>query len=123
MGRTVNAAGVKNHVLKVWTENWTKSSIHQVIVFEALLNELNDAGVNAEIVFNVDGDAYVIEAQSSTGQVLEIGPGTLTIINGEQVLTSRVSGLNVYREDGSAVESSTANEFELFVLAVIDTCR
>lgn len=123
METTVNTVGIKNHVLKVWTENWTKSSIHQVVVFDALLHELKNSGVNAEIVFNVDGDAYVIQVQSPTGHVLEIGPGTLTIINGEQVLTSRVSGLNVYREDGSTVENPMANEFELLILAIIDTCR
>lgn len=113
---------VKVHTVKVWSANWTESTTHELVIFDALLEDLLQAEIAAEIVFNVDGDAYVINVESHEGK-LELGPGTLTSINGQEVLTSRVSGLNVYREDGSTVSFDTCSSFEAFILTVIEACH
>lgn len=113
----------KVHTVKVWSSNWTECTTHDLVIFDALLDDLLQAGIKASIDFNVDGDAYVIKVECTTGTCFEIGPGTLTEINGQEVLTSRVSGLNVYREDGSILTFSEANEFEAFILTVIEACK
>lgn len=112
----------KVHNVTVWNNNWTVSTQHELIIFDALQSDLLEAGVKASTVFNEDGDAYVIKVESGEGNY-EIGPGTLTLINGQEVLTSRVTGLNVYREDGSTVEFSESTEFEVFILTIIEGCR
>lgn len=112
----------KVHTVTVWNNNWTVSTQHELIIFEALQSDLLDAGIKASTVFNEDGDAYVIKVESAEGN-FEIGPGTLTLINGKEVLTSRVSGLNVYREDGTTVEFDNSTDFEAFILTVIEACR
>lgn len=112
----------KIHTVTAWSNDWTVSTQHELIIFEALQNDLLDAGIKASTVFNEDGDAYVIKVESEEGD-FEIGPGTLTFINGQEVLTSRVSGLNVYREDGSTVEFNESTDFEAFILTIIEACR
>lgn len=114
--------GAKSHTLKIWSRDWTESSTHEVILFDSLKEDLINAGIPADIVFNEDGDAYVIEVKGNQG-VLEIGPGTLTSINGNPVLTSRASGINVYRPSGETVPPETADAFEADVLSVISKCR
>jgi hypothetical protein len=116
------SGNVKSHSFKTWSNNWTECATHEVVLFESLKEDLINAGIPAQIVFNVDGDAYVIEVESSGG-VLEIGPGTMTSINGVATLTSRASGLYVYRTDGQTVDSETANDFEMAVLSVIANCQ
>lgn len=112
----------KVHTVTVWNRDWTVSTQHELIVFSELEADLVTAGIKASTVFNVDGDAYVIHIESEEGN-LEIGPGTLTLINGQEILTSRVSGLHVYRENGTTVEFEDASELEAFVLTVIEACR
>lgn len=116
------SGNVKSHSFKTWSNNWTECATHEVVLFESLKEEFINAGIPAQIAFNVDGDAYVIEVESPAG-VLEIGPGTMTSINGVETLTSRASGLHVYRPDGQTVDSETANDFETAVLTVIANCR
>lgn len=112
----------KIHTVTVWSQNWNESTTHDLVLFSALEADFLEAEIKAEIVFNVDGDAYVINVTSEEG-ILEIGPGTMTCINGQEVLTSRVSGIQVYREDGSTVSFDECSTFEAFILTIIQACR
>lgn len=116
------SGNVKSHSFKTWSNNWTECATHEVVLFDSLKDDLINAGIPARIAFNVDGDAYVIEVDSPAG-VLEIGPGTMTSINGVETLTSRASGINIYRSSGETVTPDTASEFETALMSVIVNCK
>lgn len=116
------SSNVKSHSFKTWSNNWTECATHEVVLFDSLKEDLINAGIPAQIAFNVDGDAYVIEVESPAG-ILEIGPGTMTSINGVETLTSRTSGINIYRSSGETVTADNASEFETAVMGVILNCH